>query len=146
MLWMCSFSASTFASSAVICVCKQIFYRFCKSLLLFPLRLSSRELPHHARLPHRQDLLLGVSGSAQSIAENLTEAGLLRLVTSHRNDGSVLSSCCVKGIHRISQEDLIQNLPRPSHRRLSCRIRRNDCSCKLFGLNGELAFHLGQQV
>ncbi len=88
---------------------------------------------------------IGVRLSAVN-AENLTEAGLLRLVASKRHDGAVLASCAVERIDRLSEEDLIEDLNALNVAGLHAE-RDEVLVCKRLRLNGELVlFFFDQSV
>ena len=89
---------------------KKFFYCFCKSLSFFSKSFPVKASLHHPGCYIGNAFYVGICFRICCIcSKNLTEAGFLRLVTSHGNDSSMISSCCVKGINRICKENLIQN-------------------------------------
>ena len=84
--------------------CKELFHALLSASSLFLSRLSSTVLLRSSRLPHLLPDL------PQSIPKYFAETGLFRLVTGHCHDSSMLSSCCIESVHRISQKYLIQYL------------------------------------
>lgn len=87
---------------------------------------------------------IGVRLSAVN-AENLTEAGLLRLVASKRHDGAVLASCAVERIDRLSEEDLIEHLDTLNVAGLHAESDEV-LICKRLRLNGELVLFFFDRV
>ena len=120
-----SFFSIFFASSDRRQPGKKFFYCFCKSLSFFSKGFPVKASLHHPGL--HGNAYIGICFRICCIcSKNLTETGFLRLMTSHGNDGSMISSCCIKGINRICKGKPYPELQHLLHRRPSCQIQRTD--------------------